>query len=668
MTALALLVVSIVPAATDSVQVLEFTSSGCPACVQMEPVVNRLQRDGISIVKVDPNRRRDLTQQYNITAMPTFIVLVNGRVFDRHTGVIPESRLRSMILNGRKSIKPTAPRVTKPKSTKPKSTKPRLTKPRSSKPDSAATARQPDTSKTPRIQLVDFGADYCQACVSMAPVVARLAKSGLSIKQINVSDKWELTRRHKIRVLPTFVVMIDGKEAGRHSGIATESELKKLVADARRSLGNDVELADAGKTRPRFPNPMSLLGLNRSKETDRAKENSKEEPIVRAKLDQRDENGAIIHRTGPMPASVRIRVRVTGGKQINIGSGTIIESRPGRSLVLTCAHIIDQIGKNPDIEIHVFAGGNSRPKSYKGEVVAHDIKSDVGLIAVRCPGPLAVVRIASEANSPKVGQDVFSYGCGRGSIPTREKMKIVELDRYDGAANIECSTTPEGGRSGGGLFSSDNKIIGICSAADKDLNEGIYAGPAAIYAILDKLDLTHLYDAADGERVAVATAEIPNETKEPLNGVGSRPIDQVPAGLAPIAHAPATDVRAILREAGDAEITCVINPLSGADSRVVIIHQASPQFVDWLEGELEKQPQPAIRTVHSKYAGASRNPAKRKRMLARPLITSDASHSRSWPYTVRRPNRGKSESLAFEATVPGSRSPKPYRRSPGHSK
>ena len=248
-------------------------------------------------------------------------------------------------------------------------------------------------------------------------------------------------------------------------------------------------------------------------------------------------------------------------------------------------------------------------------------------------------------------------------------MNVVELNRYDGAANIECSTTPEGGRSGGGLFNSDGEIIGICSAADKDLNEGIYAGPAAIFAMLDKLELTHLYDAKEGRRVAAESlATNDSELTTPT-----------------IEHAP-TNLQELMNSVGDdAEITCIINPKSGGDSRVVIIHKATPQFVDWLEGELEQQPQPAMHTMraNSKSAGDTLT-RKPQRILDRPLLTSDASHSRTWPYTVRRPfaygtknnarasttrnTKGPTKQFAIDGYVPGSSNPQPYRRPSTRSK
>lgn len=637
MTALSLLLASILPAATDSVQVLEFTSTKCPACVLMEPVVKRLIRDGYPIVRIDPSQRMDLTQKYNVGAMPTFIVLVQGKVFNQHTGMIPESDLRKLILAGRNSLSSPKRRSTVSNGT----------------PSAGDRMNDTRSSRTsPAIELVDFSADYCQSCVRMEPIVARLERSGVPIRRVNISDKWQLTRKYKIAVLPTFVMMVNGKEVSRHAGIATEKDLRKLVDNAKpKSKPVVPQIADSDKNPALFPNPMALLGLNRR--TDSAK---RKEPVVRAKLDQRDENGAVIHRTGPMPASVRIRVRVTGGQQVNLGSGTVIESRPGRSLVLTCAHIVQEIGKSPDIDVHIFSEGSSSPKSYKGRVVAQDIKSDVGLIEVRCPGPLTVVPIAAEDNAPQVGQPVFSYGCGRGSIPTREDMEVVELNRYDGAANIECSTTPEGGRSGGGLFNARGEVIGICSAADKDLNEGIYAGPAAIFAMLNKLELTHLYDASEGRRVAaesLAMNDVPAQRSAPA-----------------IDHAP-VDLAKIMQGVGDdAEITCIINPKSGGDSRVVVIHKASPQFVDWLEGELDQQPQPAMHTMRSNGADAgnigtndSVLKQRQERILERPVLTSDASHSRTWPYTVRRPHTNNRQQLKSIRNMPGTTSPKPYRRS-----
>jgi hypothetical protein len=56
-----------------------------------------------------------------------------------------------------------------------------------------------------------------------------------------------------------------------------------------------------------------------------------------------------------------------------------------------------------------------------------------------------------------------------------------------GAANIETAGIPVQGRSGGGLFNNHGELIGVCFAADKELDEGLYCGTQVIHDRLNKI-------------------------------------------------------------------------------------------------------------------------------------------------------------------------------------
>ncbi len=52
---------------------------------------------------------------------------------------------------------------------------------------------------------------------------------------------------------------------------------------------------------------------------------------------------------------------------------------------------------------------------------------------------------------------------------------------------------PKQGRSGGGLFTTDGYITGVCNFAEPQGNHGLYATPRSIYALLDRNKLSALY-------------------------------------------------------------------------------------------------------------------------------------------------------------------------------
>ena len=54
-------------------------------------------------------------------------------------------------------------------------------------------------------------------------------------------------------------------------------------------------------------------------------------------------------------------------------------------------------------------------------------------------------------------------------------------------------TAPKQGRSGGGLFTTDGYVAGVCNFAEPRGDHGLYATPRSIYSLLDRNNLMALY-------------------------------------------------------------------------------------------------------------------------------------------------------------------------------
>ncbi|MCY2967377.1 MAG: trypsin-like peptidase domain-containing protein, partial [Planctomycetota bacterium] len=76
--------------------VLDFTAKWCGPCQEMSPIVSRLERAGLPIYKVDFDQNQKLAKKYGVTRIPTFILVVNGKVVKQLTGPQSESTLRQM--------------------------------------------------------------------------------------------------------------------------------------------------------------------------------------------------------------------------------------------------------------------------------------------------------------------------------------------------------------------------------------------------------------------------------------------------------------------------------------------------------------------------------------------------------------------------------------------
>ncbi len=229
-----------------------------------------------------------------------------------------------------------------------------------------------------------------------------------------------------------------------------------------------------------------------------------------------DDSASAIDHSDPFAAAVRIRI--IEGDKTQVGSGTIIQSTPGHALILTCAHIMDLAGDDAMIEVDVFAEDEGR--IFLGEVVGHHIESDVGLITIRpkITLPFAAVDFSTEVIAK--GDEVMSIGCNNGARPTRLHVSVRDVNLYVGADNLICAVAPTHGRSGGGLFNRHGRLIGVCSAANRKLNHGLYAGRGAIHDMLERHDLARLVQSTT-ESSKVRTASHSDSVPEVRTANGS---------------------------------------------------------------------------------------------------------------------------------------------------
>jgi len=156
----------------------------------------------------------------------------------------------------------------------------------------------------------------------------------------------------------------------------------------------------------------------------------------------------------------------------NIGSGVVIESTPGRNVILTCAHCVDG-SLRTDVEIFELKGS----RKHKAKILKFDKKADLALLEIITDRPLpAVERYAGDVPS---GVMLSSWGCDEGGTPKFRQTTVKELLIEDGIPIILTSgdpslgqeQDPKHGRSGGGLF-HDGKLVGIYSKADRKRKVG----------------------------------------------------------------------------------------------------------------------------------------------------------------------------------------------------
>jgi thioredoxin 1 len=82
--------------------------------------------------------------------------------------------------------------------------------------------------------LIDFWADWCGPCRTIAPFIEQLAQEyagRIKIGKVNVDDENELAGQHNIVSIPTLILYNKGKTAGQKIGAAPKHDIESLFKD-----------------------------------------------------------------------------------------------------------------------------------------------------------------------------------------------------------------------------------------------------------------------------------------------------------------------------------------------------------------------------------------------------------------------------------------------------
>ncbi|MFH1300490.1 MAG: trypsin-like peptidase domain-containing protein [Planctomycetota bacterium] len=485
------------------------------------------------------------------------------------------------------------------------------------------------SAAAPKGVLLDFTATWCGPCQKMSPLISRLKREGFPIKKVDVDQEPELARRFNVSSIPAFVLVVEGQEVARSVGSTTESSLRRMLAqipssEKQQPANSDKEnqmifAANENKASSSADTPIQLTqnqtkpekksrGFsipffgNKSKDADESV--AVEEPVIRAQFGESAGDHLPEMQLQPTINDWRVstvRIRVKDRKGMDLGSGTIIHSAVGRTLIVTCSHIFSELKNDSVIEVDVFQG--DKHETYVGTLVRYNLEADVGLISIPTSNAVPAAKVAGIEYQVKAGDVVASIGCNGGEFPTLEKIQVTELNRFLGPDNIECTGMPVQGRSGGGLFDRSGRLVGVCFAVDKEDKRGLYAGLPVVHKLLDDSQLTALYKQSDipesAPETKLAMADVREEMRsepnqELLDEFLERAMPSQSVTAPTTGNPDLSQLQAALDQAGEAEVVCIIRPLNKPQSasRVVIINKASSKFVSYLSGEVSNQPQP----------------------------------------------------------------------------
>jgi thiol-disulfide isomerase/thioredoxin len=450
-------------------------------------------------------------------------------------------------------------------------------------------------SPSSEVVLLHFTAQGCRPCQLMVPTVQRLAEEGYPIQSIDIDRHPQAARDWRVEAVPSFILVRAGEEVERVAGPASHDRLVRLFE--RAAPGPSRPIADRSGTviRGQSPDepPTALGSLDR--EAPRARSSSPDRLAAlgrpqtsRSPAGQGPEDGRDPTDAEGIGFAASVKIRVNDGGGTSYGTGTIIDVHEDEALVVTCGHLFRDSRGNGEVLVELLApeaGG----RTVRGHVLSWDADArDIALVVIRPGVPVRPAPVASSLAGVQRGAAVFSVGCNHGGEPSLVRSTVAAVDRYTNAPNIVVAGQPVDGRSGGGLFSREGQLIGICNAADPTDDEGIYASLPTIHEELDRIGLSRIY-AAPGD-IALAPPPASSQRSMPA----PPPVDLLP--LADRFTDERPDTRAFDKDGADGvplselitalenghEVICIIRTPNAKEARVVFLDEESQQLLSRL--------------------------------------------------------------------------------------
>lgn len=347
--------------------------------------------------------------------------------------------------------------------------------------------------------LLDFYGSQCPPCRAMRPVIEQLKQAGYPVRSINVNEEPIMAQKYGITNIPCFIMISDGRVVSRTVGMTSANNLASIcqrgINDAY-ALQHKRGLANVASA-PKASAPIQRAS-NVSAETIPASYRKKVE-------NERDPFTApstnLLAPKRLLASTVRIRVKTS---VCDHGTGTIIDSRDNRALILTCGHLFREYAKENGGKIEVDMFGESPLQNISARYICHDEESDLGLICIKISHPVAIIPVAPLNYQALRGSAVASVGCDNGRAPTVQQSQIVAINKCLGPANIYASGASVQGRSGGGLFSKDGYLIGVTMANVPGENQSLYSSYPAIHQLLNKQRLAAVITSPRNDSLQLA--------------------------------------------------------------------------------------------------------------------------------------------------------------------
>ncbi len=79
------------------------------------------------------------------------------------------------------------------------------------------------------VVLVKFGAEWCQPCKALAPILQQVAEEGHTVVELDADECPDLSIQYKVRGLPTMIVFRNGQPAERALGVLPKDKILEML-------------------------------------------------------------------------------------------------------------------------------------------------------------------------------------------------------------------------------------------------------------------------------------------------------------------------------------------------------------------------------------------------------------------------------------------------------